>query len=129
MAEQILELFPLEELPPRPVVEPMEEHASPHIKQIQEDLISQKPLPLEEDESERINRPGELYRRYRHVEDLPENARVFYEKAAENTGISLEMLVRGVVQLETLVENWNLAHRKRRLLAEQQSESSSDDED
>lgn len=48
---------------------------------------------------------------------------------AENTGISLEMLVRGVVQLETLMENWNLAARKRRLLAEQQSVSSSDEED
>lgn len=48
---------------------------------------------------------------------------------AENTGISLQTLVKGVVQLETLMENWNLADRKRRLLAEQQSVSSSDDED
>ncbi|TVY21399.1 RNA polymerase I-specific transcription initiation factor rrn7 [Lachnellula arida] len=129
MAEQILELFPLEELPPKPVAEPMQEQSIPRVKQVQQDLISQKPLPLEDDESEKINRPGELYRRYRRVEDLPENARIFYEKAAENTGISLKMLVRGVVQLETLMGNWNLADRKRRLLAEQQSVSSSDDED
>jgi len=83
VAEQILELFPLQELPPKPVVELMQEHTIPHIKQIQQDLISQKPLPFEEDESERINRPGELYRRYRHIEDLPANARAFYEKAGK----------------------------------------------
>ena len=39
------------------------------------------------------------------------------------------MLVRGVVQLETLMGNWSLADRKRHLLAEKQGMSPSDDDD
>ena len=83
MAEQVLEIFPLEELPPRPAEGPKKEHVVPHLKQIQQDLIFQKPRPVEEDEIEAIRRPGELYRRYRSIEDLPENARAFYEKAGK----------------------------------------------
>ena len=83
MAEQILELFPLEELPRKPVKEPKQEQGIPHLKQIQQDLVFQKPRSIEEEESENIRRPGELYRRYRSVEDLPENARAFYEKAGK----------------------------------------------
>jgi hypothetical protein len=39
---------------------------------------------------------------------------------AENAGISLGMLIRGVVQLEALLEAWNLADRRRRLLDRQE---------
>jgi len=40
-------------------------------------------MPIQENENEEIRRPGELYRRYRSVEDLPENARAVYEKAGK----------------------------------------------
>jgi RNA polymerase I-specific transcription initiation factor RRN7 len=84
VAEQILELFPLEELPPKTIEELKQEQVLPHLKQIQQDLISQRPRPVEEEENGDIRRPGELYRRYRTVEDLPENARAFYEKAGKS---------------------------------------------
>jgi hypothetical protein len=39
------------------------------------------------------------------------------------------MLVRGVVQLEALLEAWSLADRKRRLLDEQEAMGIFDEED
>lgn len=80
MAQQILELFPLSELPPRPV---SEDQDVPHLREIQKNLVYQKPRAVEEDESGDVKRPGDLYRRYRTVADLPENAKAFYEKAGE----------------------------------------------
>jgi hypothetical protein len=39
------------------------------------------------------------------------------------------MLVRGVVQLEAMLEAWNLADRKRRLLDEQEGMELPEDDD
>jgi hypothetical protein len=41
----------------------------------------------------------------------------------------VEMLVRGVVQLEAMLEAWNLADRKRRLLDEQEGMELPEDDD
>jgi RNA polymerase I-specific transcription initiation factor RRN7 len=46
-------------------------------------LILQKFKPVKAGESGEIRRPGELYKRYRKVEELPENAKAFYELAGE----------------------------------------------
>lgn len=48
---------------------------------------------------------------------------------ADNTGISLKMLVRGVVQLETMMADWSLAERKRRVMAQLEGLSSSDEDE
>ncbi|KAG9243177.1 60S ribosomal protein L40 [Calycina marina] len=69
----------------------------------------------EEDASEDIKRPGELYKRYRSVDDLPEIGKLFFEKASRNIGISLKGLVEGVVQTEVKLDNWRLEDRKRQL--------------
>lgn len=84
MPEQILELFPLQELTPQPVDDSMYELNVKRLKQVQSSLIVQTPVANEEDdESEDVYRPGELYRRYRTVEELPEIAKAFYTVAGK----------------------------------------------
>ncbi|CZR62368.1 related to polymerase I core factor (CF) subunit [Phialocephala subalpina] len=110
MPEQVLELFPLEKLPPRPVEEDDLAAKVARLKLNQNDLVVQKAKPSE---GRNINRPGELYKRYRTVEELPSTARAFYELAASNAGISLRTLVNGVFRHELKVESWIVAERKK----------------
>ena len=56
-----------------------------------------------------IVRPGEMYRRYRTVEELPENAKAFYEVAGKSlfsgvSGPQLTMVQREI--LGSLFKNW-----------------------
>ena len=136
MPEQILELFPLQELPPRPANHTSTESSAERLRLVQDSLIVQKPVFDDEDgKSGHVTRPGELYRRYRTVEELPENAKPFYNKAgrssppllperksnlwiARSIGITLPGLVRAVFQTEVRLESWNLAERKRNLMGD-----------
>lgn len=108
--EQLLELFPLEEVPPRPIEEDDLAERVARLKVTQNNLIVQK---AKGDSRNNVNRPGELYKRYRTVEELPSTAKAFYELAASNAGISLKMLVKGVFQLELKVESWIVTERKK----------------
>jgi RNA polymerase I-specific transcription initiation factor RRN7 len=84
VAEQILELFPLQELPPRTPEVSGHERNIDRLKQVQRSLIIQNPKAIvENEELEDVKRPGELYRRYRTIDDLPDNAKAFYEIAGE----------------------------------------------
>lgn len=100
------------------------------MKQIQNDLLVQKSKPIFHGGGSKVNRPGELYKRYRTVEELPEMAKAFYEvagkftlvalstsetdiRAASNVGISLKMLVRGVFQHEVKLESWIVTERNK----------------
>lgn len=85
VAEQILDLFPLQHLPPQIPLDSNEEQKIVHLKAIQESLIVQKSRATSEGESKQTNRPGELYRRYRTVEDLPDSSKAFYEIAGKNS--------------------------------------------
>jgi RNA polymerase I-specific transcription initiation factor RRN7 len=77
--EKILELFPLQELPPQRADDSDTEQNVDRLKKVQSSLIVQTPVAIEEnDKLEDVNRPGELYRRYRTVDELPENAKAFY---------------------------------------------------
>lgn len=53
-----------------------------------------------------VMRTGDNHATYRSVEDLPDNAKAFYGKAAEISGISLVKLVKAVHAVEKLVQNW-----------------------
>jgi hypothetical protein len=53
------------------------------LKEVQGSLIIQKWKHAKFGESEEIRRPGELYKRYRRIEELPENAKAFYELAGK----------------------------------------------
>jgi RNA polymerase I-specific transcription initiation factor RRN7 len=83
VAEQILQLFPLSDLPPKAEEGSDYEQRVERLKDVQKSLIVQKPKPVEVGESEEIKRSGELYKRYRTVEELPENAKAFYRLAGE----------------------------------------------
>jgi hypothetical protein len=82
VAEQILELFPLQEVAPLPAEDSDSEERSYRFKRVHENLVLQKPRPVQENEAGLV-RPGELYRRYRTVEELPDNAKAFYELAGK----------------------------------------------
>jgi RNA polymerase I-specific transcription initiation factor RRN7 len=81
--EPILEQFPLEELTPQTIM-PLDNKIAGILKEVQGNLIIQQPVAVkEEGENVLINRPGELYRRYRTLDELPENAKEFYERAGK----------------------------------------------
>jgi hypothetical protein len=143
VSQQLLDLFPLNDLPPQKPLERSETVSNEmRIKRINESLIWQDPIPRgdEEDEETSINRPGSFYRHYRTIDDLPDNAKVFYSKAgkffvltfqpdilcyvadchrAENAGLTLEMLVRAVYKIERQLFNWVMEERRKRFAAEQ----------
>jgi hypothetical protein len=82
--QQILDLFPIEELSPtRLNVANGEESHTERLKRIQGNLIWHKPVPVQNEDEEKsgVNRPGSFYRHYRSVDDLPIKATVFFEKA------------------------------------------------
>lgn len=80
MPEQLLEPFPLKELPPRPIEEDDLAERVARLKVTQSNLIVQN---AKGESSKNINRPGELYKRYRTVEELPSTAKAFYEIAGK----------------------------------------------
>lgn len=53
-----------------------------------------------------ILRPGESYSSYKKEEDLPEQARVFYEETAKLAGFSMDMLMMAVLYTEIKIEKW-----------------------
>lgn len=85
MPEQILDLFPLEEISPKADINAdgnEDELAAGRAKRMQANLIWCKPLVPDDGRNDiSINRAGTFYRYYRNVEDLSEWARAFYEKA------------------------------------------------
>jgi len=81
VAEKILELFPLQELPPQEIQVPDLEELAYRATRVQKSLQIQTPVPLIDED---IKRLGELYRRYRAIEELPANAKDFYKKAGES---------------------------------------------
>lgn len=83
VAEQILQLFPLSDLAPQPAEDFDYEQRVERLKDVQKSLVVQKSKPVEVGETEEIKRPGALYKRYRRIEELPENAKAFYELAGE----------------------------------------------
>lgn len=84
VAQQILDLFPLPELPPKQAIASNLDEIEDRIREVQKSLLLQKPAAIYGDEdSDSPARPGELYRRYRKVEDLSSNAKFFFERAGE----------------------------------------------
>ncbi|KAH9204453.1 hypothetical protein DL95DRAFT_471482 [Leptodontidium sp. 2 PMI_412] len=120
VSEQILQIFPLDDLPPQPDAEDscLEQDIA-SLKDVQGSLFLQEPQPIEDgDTSEEVVRAGELYKRYRSEEELPKEAKAFFELAASKVGVSLGKLLRTVFRLEVQLERWRLADRKRQSLEE-----------
>jgi len=120
MAKQILDLFPLGDLPHQEDEDSDHERRKDRVKAVQETLLLQKPLASQDnDEKKGISRPGELYKRYRNIEELPDDARRFYELAAKNVAISLHILVRCVFRTESHLQRWAMEDKKMKTAREQ----------
>ncbi|KAI9880099.1 MAG: Pol I core factor CF [Pleopsidium flavum] len=65
-----------------------------------------------EHNKEPVKRPGSYYKHYRRVQDLPHDAKVFFEAAARAVGLSLHTLVKAVFQTECKLQAWKLARRR-----------------
>jgi len=83
VSEQILQIFPLKDLPPQPdEADSHKEQDIANLKDVQRGLLLQERQQVEgEDESKVIVRAGELYKRYRTEEELPREANAFFELA------------------------------------------------
>jgi RNA polymerase I-specific transcription initiation factor RRN7 len=65
----------------------------------------------DEDTGKKTLRPGQAYQVWKTEEDLPEAARMLYDKAARIAGLSMEMLVLAVGFTEARVETWKKAQK------------------
>ena len=83
VAEQILELFPLQDVPESISEDSDQEGTADRLKQVQQHSIVLKSKPVKENDEEDVTRLGEYYRRYRTVEELPKETRAFYESSGE----------------------------------------------
>ncbi|KAF7931485.1 uncharacterized protein EAE98_004221 [Botrytis deweyae] len=138
--QQILELFPLTDIISETTMEIVDPDPINRAKEVHKTLTLQKPVArVDDEESQDIVRPGEKYRRYRTVEELPESAKAFFEIAgklfllddvfmlsltgiARNIGTSIEKLVHGVFTTEVRLEKWMLDERRKELLEQEESE-------
>ncbi|QSZ34017.1 hypothetical protein DSL72_005597, partial [Monilinia vaccinii-corymbosi] len=124
ISEQILELFPLPDIPPEATAGIVEPDPIGRVKEVHKTLTLQKPAARMDDaEPKDIIRPGEMYRRYRTIAELPASAKAFYEVAARNIGASLQKLVRGVFITEIQLEKWMLDERRKGLLDQEEGET------
>ncbi|KAF7900230.1 uncharacterized protein EAF01_007532 [Botrytis porri] len=121
--QQVLELFPLPDILPETTMAIVDPDPINRAKEVHKTLILQKPVAcVDDEESQDIVRPGEKYRRYRTVEELPESAKAFFEIAARNIGTSIGKLVHGVFTTEIQLEKWMLDERRKELLEQEESE-------
>lgn len=82
MPQQILDLFPLDNVAPKNTESGNEiDHSSERLKRMGEGLVWKKPMQLRQEEDPEIQRAGNSYRCYRSFDSLPENAREFHIKA------------------------------------------------
>ena len=114
--QQILEMFPLKTLDRTPINhvdlpdsdQTQHETAYHRLRAVTAELQFKPPI-IEEETSKRglaVRRPGEGYRIYRKVEQLPASAIPFFEVAAELACTSVSNLVRGVAFAESRIDQW-----------------------
>lgn len=79
-----MELFPLPDITSEATIGIVEPDPINRAKEVHKTLTLQKPVAhMDVNEPEDIVRPGELYRRYRTIAELPESAKAFYEIAGK----------------------------------------------
>ncbi|KAF1939801.1 hypothetical protein EJ02DRAFT_407774 [Clathrospora elynae] len=67
----------------------------------------------DEDTDVETLRPGQAYRSWKTVEELPEPAKMLYEKAAALAGLSMDMMLLAVFFTEAKMEQWRRAKTRR----------------
>ncbi|KAF2122336.1 hypothetical protein BDV96DRAFT_537465 [Lophiotrema nucula] len=82
------------------------------VKAVHSSMHPRKAIPNEEMKEDAL-RPGQGYAYYRKLEDLPEQAKHFYEEAARVVGLSLDMLIKAVFFTERKIERWRKDEKRR----------------
>lgn len=87
-----------------------EEHSlNKLLRTVMEGLTS---IAVSPDKDDECARPGNWYRRYRWESSLHENAKPFFELAAQLAGVSLSTLIRAVSVAEWRLANWQGKRRR-----------------
>lgn len=83
------------------------------LRGVQQDLVVQRPITAQEanDFGESVARPGSHYRHYRRAEEIPDDAKVFFDEAARLIGVSLPRLVKAVFATERKLARWKVQER------------------
>ena len=104
LPKQILDLFPVEPIPEKQLEQ--EEPVSEKIKFVQGHLQVVDPISKEQAPyaAREVVRPGTGYRRCKEISRLNGMEKFFMERAAEQAGCRLEMLVKAVYMLETKIQ-------------------------
>jgi hypothetical protein len=95
VSKQILDFFPLQEVPPPLIDVPRLESQADLLKRVQETLIPQKTIS-KKDKKTGLRRPGESYKRDRNAEELTVNARAFLEIAGKDR-YAIDPLLRELI--------------------------------
>ncbi len=115
----LCDIFPINATEPTTANEPESEQLAvareklQRVKIIQSSLILHQPFEEREDLEEECLRPGSRYRHYRSSQDIPQNARLFFETVAKLVGLSIDMLVTTVFETEMKLQNWVRQQRKK----------------
>lgn len=83
------------------------------VKEVHESMQPVSATPDEDDLLQSL-RPGQEYQVWKKGQDVPERAKVLYEKAANLAGLSVDMLVLAVFFTEARIEQW----RRRQMTAQ-----------
>lgn len=106
--QEFAELFPLaEKRPQKPKPELTEDEIDERLRTAQSYIRSVPPV-----KGGWVKRAGEDHAVYRTVEELPDFAKAFYNKAADLSGLSVGKLVKAVYALEMKVDRWQRAKQE-----------------
>ncbi|TIA36597.1 hypothetical protein D6C79_08272 [Aureobasidium pullulans] len=115
----LLRFFPVERIiqeSPDAMILDKEAETVPEDERLKKVQSSLRPARIKADVAStenKVNRPGNSYKRYRNAGELEGYAREFYEEAAGLAGLPLSSLVKCVFILERRLEIWESGERKK----------------
>ena len=111
LSTEILDMFPIQRpLTSKPAVEPSAPDKlslqAIRIKMVMSNLVMRKIVSAEAEGKRKkpVLRIGSLHALYRHPEELPPHARVFYDEAAQVVGVSVQALISSVFRVEQRIQ-------------------------
>lgn len=117
LSTELLDMFPIGDgndspTPTVSVIQAMKADEEAHISKLETVQASLKFRGFVSEESQRSSdvpvwRLGNFYKRYRNEEELPLQAKVFFEAAADLVGISLHRMMLAVAQTEQKLLNYS----------------------
>ncbi|KAI8941544.1 hypothetical protein NX059_002761 [Plenodomus lindquistii] len=120
----LYEMFPIEsDKPPRPPKELSAETSLVDqlevVKAVHSSMITVAAIPDDAAGPQSL-RPGQAYQLWKTADQLPQHAKVLYEKAGRLAGFSEDMLVRAVFSTEARIEQWRRRQTRRQAAAREE---------